>query len=187
MRRNSISLLSAVVLVLLPAATAGANASAPSSQRHCVATAGLTGRTAPEPMRCYQTFGAAINAATGGRVNLRNASSSRKISRAEIETASPLTVFILAIDYHDANFTGSTLTWQQSTACGFYQAGSMPSGWNDVISSVDDFSGCANTLYHDSNFGGSTFRIGVNGSAASLGSFNDQTSSQKWCPVYPCV
>jgi hypothetical protein len=62
----------------------------------------------------------------------------------------------------------------------------MPSGWNDVVSSVIAYSGCATTLYHDANFGGAVYRIGVNAAVASLGSFNDQTSSQKWCPIYPC-
>jgi hypothetical protein len=138
-------------------------------------------------MRCFKTFGAAVNAATGGRVKLKNAASGRLVSRAELGGAGTLTSVVLSIDYHDANFTGSTLIWNQSVGCGYYQSASMPSGWNDVVSSIADYSGCANTHYHDANFGGSTYRIGVNGSAASLGSFNDQTSSEKWCPVYPCT
>ena len=174
--------LSALVISTLSAAPASAS----SSQRHCVERASTAAST-HEAMRCFKTFDAAINAATGGKVHLKNASSGRQISQSELAAAGPLTTVVLSVDYHDSNFSGSTLTWYQSVGCGYYQAGSMPSGWNDVVSSVAVYSGCANTLFHDSNFGGSTFRIGVNGSAASLGSFNDQTSSEKWCPVYPCL
>jgi hypothetical protein len=98
----------------------------------------------------------------------------------------PGTVFVLSIDYKDANSRGATLTWTQSTGCGTFQAASMPSGWKDVVSSVVTDSGCANTLYKNMNFGGSTFSIGRNSSAANLGSFNDQKSSEKWCTARPC-
>jgi hypothetical protein len=180
--KRVITCLSLIVLLLFANAAA---AEAAGAQRHCIGQASSSGSVA-QPLRCFKTFGAAINAATRGKVNLKNAETGRLISRSEVDGTSPLSQVILSIDYHDANFSGSTFTWYASTGCGWYQTSSMPSGWNDVVSSVDVFSGCAETLYHDSNFGGSTFRIGVNGSAASLGSFNDQTSSEKWCPVYPC-
>lgn len=63
---------------------------------------------------------------------------------------------------------------------------SMPSGWNDEVSSVHNYSNCATTLFWNSNFGQPTYNIGKNAGASSLGAFNDQTSSQKWCPSSPC-
>jgi len=93
---------------------------------------------------------------------------------------------VLSIDYKDANFGGSTFTWYQTSTCGSFQTGSMPSGWNDMISSVAAYSGCATTLFYNINFGQPTYLITVNGNAASLGSMNDKTSSQKWCHTYPC-
>jgi peptidase inhibitor family I36 len=184
--KRAVTCISCIAILLLAdAAAVDAAPNSASSQRHCIQKASTTG-SLNEHVQCFKTFDAAISAATGGRVNLRSASSGRLVSPTELGGAGPLTQVILSIDYHDANFSGSTFTWYASTGCGFYQTSSMPSGWNDVVSSVDVFSSCAETLYHDSNFGGSTFRIGVNGSAASLGSFNDQTSSEKWCPVYPC-
>jgi hypothetical protein len=62
----------------------------------------------------------------------------------------------------------------------------MPAGWNDVISSVSNFSGCGSTLYQNVSFGGSTVSVNVNGSASTLGSFNRQASSQKWCTSNHC-
>jgi hypothetical protein len=187
----SLGRLVSMVLILVLATPIAADATTSDSgvQRHCIAQAKAAEAKGSPTVRCYSTFAAAISAATSGRVKLKDAMRSRKLSADELQAgpASPLTTYVLSVDYKDANFSGSTLTWSQSSPCGFYQAGSMPSGWNDVVSSVADYSGCATTLYHDSNFKGTTYRIGVNGSASSLGSFNDQTSSQKWCPVYPCV
>ena len=180
--------LTVVLLLVTPAAADAASTS--TRQRHCIAQAQTVGAArATAKVQCFATFAAAIKAATGSRVNLGNATTSRRVSAAELSASpdSPTTTYVLSVDYHDANFSGSTFTWTAAAPCGYYLTGSMPSGWNDVISSVADYSGCATTLYHDANFGGSTYRIGVNGSAASLGSFNDQASSQKWCPVHPCV
>jgi len=62
----------------------------------------------------------------------------------------------------------------------------MPGGWNDVVQSVAAYSGCANTLYQNNNFGGRTYNIGRNGSSGNLGSMDKQTSSEKWCTSSPC-
>jgi hypothetical protein len=178
-------LLAAIALTVAPSA---AWAAPSASEQHCIAEAPQTGSVDQATVHCYSTFAGAISAATGGAVNLTSATTSRSVSADELVSGSDstLTTYVLSVDYKDANFSGSTFTWFQYSPCGYYQTSSMPSGWNDVISSVADYSGCATTFYHDSNFGGSTFRIGVNGAASSMGSFNDQASSQKWCPAYPC-
>jgi Peptidase inhibitor family I36 len=158
--------------------------------QYCTAQAEPVGSMATPDATCYTTFSASIRAATGGRVRLPAAAKPGSVTPDEINAAAaavtPANVFVLSIDYKDINFGGATLTWTQSTACGSFQAASMPSGWNDVVSSVITESGCANTLYKNINFGGTTFSIGRNSSAANLGSFNDQTSSEKWCTARPC-
>jgi hypothetical protein len=177
--------LAAIPLLATPTAVSAASS---THQRHCIAQAVAQDTNEKPSVRCYQTFGAAISAATKGRVTLKNATTARAVSSAELAAGSesPLTVYVLSIDYQNASFGGSTFTWTQSSPCGYYQAGSMPSGWNDVVSSVADYSGCATTLYWNSNFGSPIYAIGVNASVANLGTFNDKTSSQKWCPAYPC-
>jgi hypothetical protein len=156
--------------------------------QYCVAIAEPTGSTAPPTATCYSTFAASIYAATGGRVRLPASTKPGSVTPNQINAsgAVPASTFVLSIDWANVNFTGSTLTWEQSSKCGTFQAASMPSGWNDVVSSVETFSGCANTLYQNTNFGGNTFSIGRNSSAANLGSFNDETSSEKWCTAKPC-
>jgi len=158
--------------------------------QYCTAQAEPVGSMATPAVTCYSTFSASITAATGGRVSLPASAKPGSVTPDELNaaaaTVTPANVFVLSIDYKDVNFGGATLTWTQSTSCGSFQAGSMPSGWNDVVSSVVTESGCANTLYKNNNFSGTTFSIGRNSSAANLGSFNDLTSSEKWCPSRPC-
>jgi hypothetical protein len=185
MRATWIRAISLAAILLLATPTA-VSATSSTHQRHCIAQAVTQGTNEQPLVRCYQTFGAAINAATKGRVDLKNATTSRAVSSAELAGDGPLTTYVLSVDYQNSNFGGSTFTWTQSSPCGYYQTGSMPSGWNDVVSSVADYSGCATTLYWNSNFGSPIYVIGVNQSVANLGTFNDKTSSQKWCPVYPC-
>lgn len=182
-------LVSVTALLLFSAPTVAlAAGTAQSPGRYCVARAIPAGSSARPVATCYATFAQSIRAATRGRVNLPATAAPGSISPDQLNKGpmTPDTTFVLAIDYKNSNFGPPTLTWTQSAGCGRFQASSMPSGWNDVISSVALFSGCASTLFQNNGFGGTTFHIGKNGSAASLGTFNDKTSSQKWCPTSPC-
>jgi hypothetical protein len=165
---------------------ASVSAAPVSSGSYCAARAVPAGSTAHAQVQCFTTFADSIAFATAGRVHLANAANARLVTAAELKPASPATNYVLSIDYMDANFSGATFTWYQSSPCGNYQTASMPSGWNDDISSVAAYSSCATTLFWNINFGQPTYLIHVDGSAGSLGSFNDQTSSQKWCHTYPC-
>ena len=167
-----------------------ANAASP---RHCIAQAPTDGAAAV--MQCYGTFAAAIAAASHGRVRLDPNTPAEllpptavaaNIEAARADGAGPLTTVIIGIDYTAINYGGSSFTWYQSAGCGNYYTSSMPSGWNDVIESAANYSGCGTTLYHDINFGGSSTSIGVDGAASTLGSFNNQASSQRWCPSNSC-
>jgi hypothetical protein len=160
-RRSTVTLAVTAlgILVIAPAPAFGEAAT-----RHCVARADPSVDTAPT-MQCYSNFEAAMNAATGD---------------------GPLTSVVLSIDYTGTNETGNSLTWTQSSGCGSYSASSMPAGWNDVVSSVSNFNGCGTSLYQNTNFGGSKVSVAVNATAHTLGSFNGQASSQKWCTSNVC-
>lgn len=193
MKHRLVLMVSIIGLLLYGGAAAASAAPAQhkssSQSRYCVAKAEPAGSPARPAATCYSTFAASIKAATGGRVRLPASANPGSVTPDELNAgagAVPATVFVLSIDYVNSNFGGNSLTWTQSSGCGAFQASSMPSGWNDVVSSVITDSGCANTLYKNINFGGSTFSISRNSSAASLGTFNDQTSSEKWCTAKPC-
>jgi hypothetical protein len=169
------------------------SASAQPAARHCVAQPSATPGQ-PPAMQCFSTFAAAISAATDGVVQLSASTPVGPLpdwaitadSAVATHSAGPLTSVILSIDYTGTNESGSSLTWVKSTGCGSYSASSMPTGWNDVVSSVSNFNGCGTTLYQNTSFSGSTFSVAVNATATTLGSFNRQASSQKWCTSNSC-
>jgi hypothetical protein len=193
MKHRPLLLLSLIGLLTI-GGTAAASA-APSSHhksasqaQYCVAMAEPAGSTATPVATCYSTFSASIYAATSGRVRLPASAKPGSVTPDQLNAggAVPATTYVLSLDYANANFVPPVLTWEQTSKCGSFQASSMPSGWNDVISSVITENGCATTLYQNVNFGGSTYSVGRNSSAASLGSFDDQASSEKWCTAKPC-
>lgn len=149
-------------------ATTGSPASNPV-EKHCVVSLGPASSGVPVAV-CYPTFAQAMHAASS-------------VTRTH---DGPLTSVVIGIDYSSTGFAGSSLTWTESAGCGSYAASSMPTGWNDVVESVQNFNGCGTTLYQNMSFGGLTASAPVNGSKSSLGSFNQQASSQRWCTSSTC-
>ena len=183
-----VGLLTCGVAATAGAAAASEHRAASHAKQFCVAIAEPAGSTATPHATCYATFAGSIFAATSGRVRLPASAKPGSVTPDQINAsgAVPATTYVLSLDYANANFVPPVLTWEQTSKCGSFQASSMPSGWNDVISSVITESGCATTLYENINFGGSTFSVGRNSSAATLGTFNDKASSEKWCTAKPC-
>ena len=190
MRRRLLLVLPILGLVIYGGTAASASV-APTrlpTGHNCVARAvPLSSSQAPK-FTCYATFAQAVNAATRGRVRLPASATPQSVTPDEINAGidAPNTTYVLSIDWANTNYGGPSLTWTQTSQCGSFQASSMPSGWNDAVKSVAAYSGCANTLFQNNNFGGSTYKIKKNGSSSNLGSFNDQASSETWCPTYPC-
>jgi hypothetical protein len=187
-RRSLLTLVSVAALMLFSAPVALAAGTAQSSGRHCVAAAVPAGSSARPVVTCYATFAQSIRAATGGRVRLPASAAAGSVTPDQLNAgaASPDTTYVLSIDYDGTNFTGASLTWTQSSRCGSFQAASMPSGWNDRVSSVAAYSNCANSLFKNNNYVTPRYNIGRNGSVGNLGSFSNVTSSEKWCPTSPC-
>jgi len=183
-------LVSLIGLVLTGGATANAALvrTRPAAGHYCIAEAVQAGSSRTPSVTCFRTFARSIRAATNGRVNLPDSAAPGSVTPAELNVGpvALITEYVLSIDYQDSGFSGNTLTWTQTSRCGSFQASSMPAGWNDTISSVIASSGCATTLFWNTGFGTPSYPIARNGSASSLGTFNDQASSQTWCPTYPC-
>ena len=179
----------AFVLVAAPLAPSAIAEATSGSGRHCVAQAVPAG-VVPAPLRCFPTFRGAIAAATGGRVQLPADTDPSKVTpdmiNAGISATSSTTWYVLSLEWAGTGFSGNSLTWQASGQCGYFISGSFPSGWNDTIQSVALYSGCGTTLYWDTNWGGATYSININNAVSDLGSFDRQTSSEKWCAAYPC-
>jgi hypothetical protein len=150
----------------------------------------------PVQSHCFTTFGASIEYATGGQVKLQNAETSREVAPEELKVpanlagAGPQVVTVVSIHYSQTAYSGSTYTITQNQVpagtCGYTQLSTFVSGWNDNIQSTRTYGNCATTLFYAVGFGVPTYPIMVNQMVSTLGSFNDEASSEKWCPVYAC-
>ncbi|MGH2448816.1 MAG: hypothetical protein ACRDFS_09490, partial [Chloroflexota bacterium] len=145
------------------------------------AVTGQSTTASPTGYGCFQTFPEAIHAATGGAVSLPPNTAPAQLTQAMLDV--PSTSTVIGEDYMDSGFGGQNLTWYESsdingcTDGSYYTAASMPSGWNDDVSSARSFGGCATYNHFENvNFGGSRLTC----TYSSMGAMNDQTSSEKW-------
>jgi len=163
------------------AATAAARPPA-TALPHCVLAAGE--QQAP---RCFATFPAAIAAATGGWVTGAPASPADALrdpafAAAVESTPTTLASVLVGIEYADINYGGSTLSMTASGRCDYsldvdYRFPSLPSGWNDRISSFRSYSNCAQQLFKSTSFTGGALTNIVSSMSYVGSAANDQASS----------
>jgi len=179
------SVLSVPVLFLLLTGVsvplAGPAAAAPAEAgKHCVLAAGAAAAT------CYDSFPAAIAAVTKGRVRAPDSATAAATDpafaaalSADAVTASSV---ITGVEYANINYGGSTLTLYASGRCddnidADYVWNTLPSGWNDRISSFKSYNNCAQQLFRNTYRGGGAL-TGILVNTANVGSTaNDQASS----------
>jgi len=142
-----------------------ATVSAPSAARACSINVDTS------EYHCYSSHSAMLGAlAAKGPLAVESES---------MASASPLTRYVLAAFYMDARYGGSSLTAYSSysglCASHSYTTNSMPSGWNDDISSYRSYGTCKTKVYENINLGGSSY--GPVADVANLGAMNDKTSS----------
>lgn len=157
-------------------AVAGAHAPRIATSRHCVVWIAPASGRAPSKvskMRCFTRFQRALRVAHG-----RAPKGFPDPATGVIPHASTL----ISTDFDNANFAGTSLTWTVSNTNGCnggfqYSAASMPSGWNDRVSSSKSAHGCASNIhFHNTNFGGAAITC----TCATMGAMNNQTSSETW-------
>src|SRR6266498_3369757 len=159
--------LGCMILVFGIAATE-AN-TAPSTPSHCYALLSpVDGKSENSShvleAACFDTFAKAMEAATKGRVHLDPTVRPENVTNEELNnvdgTDLPATQVVIGIDWDYANYGGSSYTWVVAdngcTDTIQYSVSSMPSGWNDRVSSSRAYSNC-NYYYHyqNTNFSGS--------------------------------
>ncbi|MDO8690869.1 MAG: hypothetical protein Q7R39_12810 [Dehalococcoidia bacterium] len=135
---------------------------------------------------CFDSFSDAVYAATGGAVRLAPTVAPAEVTE---QTLNPLSSHqtVISIHYRDSNFSGVSFMAVANNTVGCttgisYALPSMPSGWNDVVSSARTFAGCSfNRHYEHTNYGGAK----IDCQCATMGTMNDKTSSLKWSRVQP--
>jgi hypothetical protein len=174
-------------MLAVPAASASPGEAAPD----CVM------RIETRAITCFADFRAAISAATGGRVTdapvtaapLDRATTAR-VNAAGTAAAKAIgsrnlaanTNTVLAVEYLDPGYTGGSLsivTDQGPCRDGMdYFVNSLPSGWNDLISSFQSFNNCFTTHYEHNDRQGQSMEWYANDQIGYVW-LNDQISSIK--------
>jgi hypothetical protein len=176
MRAPPIALAVAAVAVTGFAPSAGAHVQRTATGRHCVVWIAPTTGRAPSKvskMRCYTRVSHALRVAHG-----RPPSGFLDPRTGVVPHAGTL----ISTDYDGGGMSGMTLMWTVSNTNGCnggfqYSAASMPSGWNDRVSSSRSAHGCASNIhYHNTSFGGAAITC----TCSSMGAMNNQTSSETW-------
>jgi len=138
---------------------------------------------------CYDTFSESIQAATKGRVNLDQSVLPKDVTDSILNQGgtssllAPDTLTVIGIDYKDASFGGDSYAWTTSySGCSdtiSFGVSTMPSGWDNVVSSARAFANC-NHYYHWENTSYSGANLDCGSSCSSMGVMNNQTSSEQW-------
>lgn len=132
---------------------------------------------------CFDTFAEAIEFATNGRVLLSPEALPMDLDEDLLQpsgiASSP---YIIAVEYEDANYGGSSLTITNDNDCNdfYHYLEEMPYGWDDVVSSAKTFSGCEHSYHYEH-----PYRSGVDKDCGKSCSYigdamNDNTSSLEW-------
>lgn len=188
--RRMLVIAAALCLGVLGAVTPAQAAAAPAS--FCSLTdAGVT--------TCYSSKAELLHEASGGRINVKSDAGNSDIdsainsSNAAADTGSaarggvsPAATVIVAYLYTDTGYTGSMLTLTSGNTCNAGGAGvynNFASPWNNSISSLKLFAGCAGRAYDGSTTlsTGNQYQIAYQAQPSSLGGFNDLMSSMKTC------
>lgn len=192
MKGRNVSVVAVLFVALLSIAVApesNAQNNAQDGDEHCVLQVGEgeSGR-----IRCFATFAKAISVATDGRVRLdpemppnqitqemldqgQDRNQERAQSAAQQDT-------VIGIPWAGAREQGASLVYTFDGGCRDapeIQAPTMPSNWNDRISSSHSYGGCRTIRhYEDRQFGGSIRDCSP--ACGELGAMNNETSSLKW-------
>ncbi len=184
-----------IILAFSPVAAAPARAITKKS--HCYALispvvgASLNSSRIVETA-CFDTFAEAINAATQGRVQLDSSIHPENVTDEMLNNGDvkvlPVAQIVIGIDWDSTNFGGSSYTWVVSgSGCSStvqYSISSMPSGWDNRVSSAKAYSNC-NGFYHyqNTNLGGSFIVCNSEPGCSSMGPLDNATSSEKWTSI----
>lgn len=188
--RFGLSTLGCLVIALLLIA---ANTSPESvNSKHCYALISPADENSGSTSQiletaCFDTFSQAIGAATLGRVELDPSITPEDVSDAMLAAGGvgllPAIQVVIGIDWDYTNFGGSSYTWVANDyGCSSsiqYGVTTMPSGWDNRVSSARGYSNC-NYYYHYQNtsYGGAS--IVCHTECSSMGSMDNDTSSERW-------
>jgi hypothetical protein len=160
---------------------------------HCVGkaaplrSASDTTHALAQHIGCFKTFAEAIYVATGGTVLLDSSVTPETLTEAMLAPSATASSVVIGVDYANGGFEtiGGTYTWTGSQGpCSptlGYGIASMPSGWNDAVTSARSYSDCNKYKHFEHTWSGGTSITCDQGSTClNMGYMNDKTSSETW-------
>jgi hypothetical protein len=141
---------------------------------------------------CFPTFSDAIEFATGGTATVDESINSGELIQEMLGPQGVNAATVIGIWWEHPQYStaqgGRTWTWTTDYApvCSgaFYAGSTMPTGWNDIVSSAHVYSNCTDfENYQHSSYGG--LRIDCTPACPAMGTMNDQTSSWRIDNVIP--
>ena len=171
MKRKALTLSAATLALLVGVISVGTTAHANQS-RHCWLD--ITSGS----IQCFSTLQDSIDAV--GSVGTSVQKSSGATSRAVVAATS----VVIGIVFDDAEYMGDSLVISVANGCDSspgadWSLNSMPTGWNDKISSFKSYANCATKIFEHINYGGATLPYTVNTKYVG-DAMNDKTSSMRW-------
>ncbi len=131
---------------------------------------------------CYSSFALVVDALSEGTVEV--AADAITVTDAQRAAITPLSTFIIGQVFADASYAGSSYTFYTSGDCDTnadvdWNVASMPTGWNDRVTSFKSFGQCATRIWQDTSYGGASYGFYVNSTNVGA-TMNDETSSIQW-------
>lgn len=187
-RRAALASIATAFALLSVVSLAGAESE--KDIQHCFVIASPGTEKVPSEVSeqsCFDAFAEAINVGSSGSIVLPGDAKPTDLTDAIVsearQNATLGSTSTLSVEYLGANYTGSTLTVLGADPDGCYShqyyMATMPTGWDNVISSSIGYTGCWAFHRQYINFGGN----GINCTCATMSDMDNDTSSLKhWRP-----
>lgn len=173
------ALLGLLTFAIAPAANAATTA--PSTGESAQTCWFNTDNGVEQCFDSYADFKAAVEEQTGGPLLFAGDQVSAQTPGRTVSPAATAATYVLATFYDNANYDSThgsvNITTTHSTLCQSYSytGNTMPSGWNDRVSSFHSYGTCKTRLAWDINQGQPYSATAAN--IAQLGAMNDKASS----------
>ena len=133
---------------------------------------------------CYASFAEMVQALSGGTVQVAKGASVLTDTQRSQLAVGPTATYVIGQLFESLNYGGDDKLVTASGDCDTnadvdFELGSMPSGWNDRVSSFKSFGLCATKIWENTSFGGASYGFTVNSTYVG-NAMNDRASSIQW-------
>jgi hypothetical protein len=133
---------------------------------------------------CFGSFADLIGELSGGTVQVSKGTSVLTDAQRAQLAIGPTATYVIGQLFENLNYGGDDKLITASGDCDTnsdvdYYLGSMPSGWNDRVSSFKSYGLCATRIWENTNFGGASYGFVVNSTYVG-DAMNDRASSIQW-------